>query len=53
MADKKELPFAILNILREYSDENHILTTSDIMMYLDKIYHFKVGCILSTVRTHI
>lgn len=42
MADKKELPFAILNILREYSDENHILTTSDIMMYLDKIYHFKV-----------
>ena len=41
MADKKELPFAILEILETFSDENHILSISDIMSHLEKCYHLK------------
>ena len=31
MADKKEIPFALLEILTRYTDEEHVLTAKEIM----------------------
>lgn len=39
--DKKTAPFAMLKILQEYSDEDHILQTSDIIRLLEEQYHVK------------
>lgn len=38
MADKKSLPFAILKILTEYTDESHLLSTTEIKTILEKEY---------------
>ncbi len=38
MADKKEIPFALLETLREYTDEDHILSTKEIIMLLEENY---------------
>ena len=39
MADKKEIPFALLEILTRYTDEEHVLTAKD-------LYKLKFSCIL-------
>lgn len=38
MADKKELPLALLEILRQDTDENHILSTKELTALLEKRY---------------
>ena len=38
MADKKEIPFALLETLREYTDEDHILSTKEIILLLEENY---------------
>ncbi|MBR2677753.1 MAG: WYL domain-containing protein [Solobacterium sp.] len=38
MADKKEIPFALLETLQEYTDEDHILSTKEIIMLLEENY---------------
>ena len=40
MADKKEIPFALLEILTRYTDEEHVLTAKD-------LYKLKFSCILN------
>ncbi len=42
MAEKKQSNMLLLNILKEYSDENHILSTKD----LQKLLEAKYGVIL-------
>lgn len=38
MAEKKELPFALLEILKDHSDENHILTAAQLKTMLEEQY---------------
>ena len=38
MADKKELPLALLEILKEYTDEEHILSTKQLTSLLEQKY---------------
>ena len=42
MADKKTSVLALLKILEENSDENHILTQPDLIGLLDTIYHLEL-----------
>ena len=38
MGDKKEIPIALMNVLIRHTDENHILTTSQIIEKMEQIY---------------
>ena len=38
MADKKDIPVALLNILKTYTDENHILSTNQLIDKMNLIY---------------
>ena len=38
MADKKDIPVALLNILKTYTDENHILSTGQLIDKMNLIY---------------
>ena len=38
MADKKEIPFALLETLKKHTDEEHILSTKEIMSLLESEY---------------
>ena len=38
MADKKDIPVALLDILKTYTDENHILSTAQIIDKMNLIY---------------
>ena len=38
MADKKDIPFALLEILTEYTDSTHFLPTTDIIEILKSNY---------------
>ena len=38
MADKKELPLALLQILTKYTDEDHLLSTNEIIQHLQNEY---------------
>ena len=42
MSDKKSLPFAILKILTEYTDDNHILRSTEIKKILEQDYGLKL-----------
>lgn len=42
MADKKEIPFALLEILTKYSDEEHVLTAREIMTLLENEYDLSI-----------
>lgn len=42
MSDKKSLPFAILRILTEYTDDNHILRSIEIKKILEQDYGLKL-----------
>ena len=42
MAEKKEIPFALLKTLQEYTDEDHILSTKEIMMLLEENYGLEI-----------
>ena len=37
--EKKKLPLYLLNVLTEYSDENHPLTQKQILFYIENDYH--------------
>ena len=39
MADKKELPLALLELLIRYTDEEHSLSTSELKQYLEQEYN--------------
>ena len=38
MADKKEIPFALLEVLKRYTDENHYLSTKQIIQIMENEY---------------
>ena len=38
MTDKKDIPLAMLEILREYTDEDHILSTPDLIDLMREMY---------------
>ena len=38
MADKKDIPFAMLEILREYTDEDHFISTPDLINLMREMY---------------
>ena len=38
MADKKELPLALLEVLKEYTDEAHILSAKELTRILEEQY---------------
>ena len=38
MSDKKELPLALLQILTKYTDEEHLLSTTEIVSILENEY---------------
>ena len=42
MAEKKHSTFAVLEILRKYSDENHILTVKEITSHLISEYDLNI-----------
>lgn len=42
MADKKDIPFAMLEILREYTDEDHFISTPDLIKLMEEIYGLKL-----------
>lgn len=38
MADKKDIPFALLEILKEFTDEEHTISSGEILYMLKTIY---------------
>ena len=50
MFDKRNAKFYILEILREYSDENHLLTQQDI---IDKLKAYQIDMERKTVATNL
>lgn len=40
--DKKKIPFALLSILIDFSDENHILSAGELMDHLAASYHLEI-----------
>ena len=48
---KKKVNMCILNILREYTDEDHALTQKEIITYLEKDY--EIICDRRTVKSYI
>lgn len=51
LGDKQMMDLMILQILREYSDENHRLTQQQIMKYLKS--HYDVDCDRRTVKSYV
>lgn len=39
MADKKDIPLALLEILKEYTDDTHFLSTSHVIEIMKSKYH--------------
>ncbi len=42
MAEKKHIPFLVLQIMQKYSDEDHPLSTSEILKHLENDYGFVI-----------
>ena len=51
MADKKELPLALLEILTKYTDKEHMLTTKEIVTILEEEY--SLTCERRTIYSNI